>query len=402
MRLRIVILLLLLAVLGIEIYRGIEQRVAAAAAVEKETATQARPAVAVIHPKPGNLQNELVLPGNVQAFTDAPIYARANGYLRKWYADIGAHVKQGQVLADIEAPEVDQQVREAQAQLEQSRAALEQATANLEQGRSNASLAKLTADRWGSLVGKGAVSKQENDQYQAQAQAQQASVKALEQSVASARNNISVMEANLARLRETQGFLQVRAPFEGVITARGTDVGALVSASGNGAELFHMAAVNPLRVFVSVPEASTGTMKVGAGVKLTVNSLPGREFTGKIVRRAGAIDMATRTLLTEIEVPNPTGAILPGSYARVRLPLADAAPTLRIPVASLIFRSDGLRVAVIRDNDHAVLVPVTIGRDLGTEVELSSGLTPEDWVLESPPDSLVSGAPVRIVRRDAK
>lgn len=231
----LLVIAVVLGAAGFEIYRGINGRVATAASVRQETLKLAVPTVSVIHPKPGRLQNEVVLPGSMQAYMDAPIYSRTSGYLKRWYVELGAHVKQGQLLAEIEAPEVDQQVLQAVSNLSQSRAALEQVTANYEQGKSNADLARVTAQRWNNLVGKGAVSRQENDQYQAQLQSQEANLRALEKAIAVSRNNVTSMEADLARLKELQNYKQVKAPFAGVITARNTDVGALINAGNGGA-----------------------------------------------------------------------------------------------------------------------------------------------------------------------
>ena len=400
----LILILAIGAAIAFVVTRGINTRVASANAVRVETAKVAVPTVSVITPREGAMQNEIVLPGNVQAFTDAPIYARASGYLKKWYFDIGAHVKSGQLLADIDAPEMDQQVHQAEASLEQAKASLEQANANYEQGRSNQQLAKVTAERWNSLVQKGAVSKQDNDQYQAQYQAQDANLRALEKAVAAARSNVSSLEADVARLVSLQNYKQVRAPFDGVITARNTDTGALINAGNGGAaqELFHMAAVSPLRVFVSVPEASSRGAIPGVPAELTLTEFPGRRFPGKIVRVAGAMDAATRTLNTEVEVNNEAGTLLPGSYAQVHLKLAAASPSLIVPVGAILFRGEGQRVGIVRDGNKADLAAVVVGKDYGTEVEILSGLSPTDQVIENPPDSLVAGMEVRVVQTQKK
>ena len=240
----------------------------------------------------GALQNEVVLPGNIQAFIDAPIFARASGYLKKWYADIGARVKAGQILADIDAPELDQQVRQAQSAVEQAKAAVDQTLANLVQGKANAELARVTAQRWSNLVAKGVVSKQENDQYQAQYQAQQANVDALGKAIAAARGNVGAAEADLSRLEELQRYKTVKAPFDGVITARNTDIGALVNAGMGGAaqELFHIAATAKLRVYVNVPQTYSQAAVPGIPAELTLSEFPGRRFHGKLVRTADAMD----------------------------------------------------------------------------------------------------------------
>ena len=400
----LILILCVAAVVALVVARGINDRVASANAVRVETAKVAIPAVSVIAPKMGAMQNEIVLPGNVQAFKDAPIYARASGYLKKWYVDIGGKVKAGQLLADIDAPEIDQQVRQAQAGLEQAKASFEQATANFEQGRSNQQLAKVTAGRWNSLVEKGAVSKQDNDQYQAQYQAQDANLRALEKAVAASRSNVAALEADVARLTELQNYKQVRAPFDGVVTARNTDTGALINAGNGGAaqELFHIAAVSPLRVYVNVPEASSRGAIPGVPAKLTLAEFPGRRFPGKVVRVAGAMDAASRTLLTEVEVNNDAGTLLPGSYAQVHLKLAAASPSLIVPVGAILFRGEGQRVGIVRNGNKAELAVVVVGKDYGTEVEILSGLAPTDQVIENPPDSLVAGMEVRVVQPQKK
>lgn len=382
---------------AVVVMSGIRTRVKTAAAVKQQTLDQAVPVVSVIHPKRGALRDEVVLPGNIQAYTDSPIYARASGYLKAWYTDIGARVKAGQLLAEIEAPELDQQVRQAKAAVQQSEAALEQARANLQQGKTNEQLAKVTAERWANLTTRGAVSRQENDQYQAQYQAQVANVQALEKAVAAAQSNVGSVEANLSRLQEMQSFEKVKAPFDGIITARNTDVGSLVNAGNGGPaqELFHMAATAKLRVYVEVPQAVSRAALPGVTADLTLAEFPGRHFTGKLVSTAQSINAATRTLLTEIEVNNSTGALLPGAYAQVHLKLTSATPSLILPVTALLFRSEGLRIGVVR-GDKAFLIPVTLGNDYGTEVEVVSGLAETDSVIASPPDSLVSGASVHV------
>ena len=288
LKLVLVLLITALVVVAVIVW-GIDARIKTAAAVKRETQDLAMPTVAVAHPKMGSLENEVVLPGNIQAFIDAPVSARASGYLKKWYADIGAHVKAGQTLAEIDAPELDQQVRQAEAAVEQAKAALDQTLANLQQGKANAELARVNAQRWTNLVAKGVVSRQENDQYQAQYQAQTANVAALEKGIAAARGNVSSAEANLSRLQELQGYKTVKAPFDGVITVRNTDIGALVNA-GNGAaspELFHIAATAKLRVYLNVPQIYSRAAVPGIPAELTLAEFPGRRFRGKLVRTAG-------------------------------------------------------------------------------------------------------------------
>jgi RND family efflux transporter MFP subunit len=303
------------------------------------------------------------------------------------------------VLATIEAPEVDQQVRQAKATIQQTQASLDQAIANQQQGKANEEIARVTAERWQNLVKKGAVSRQENDQYQAQYQAQVANLNALEQAIAAARSNIAVAEANLGRLQEMQNYETVKAPFDGIITARNIDVGALINAGNGGAaqELFHMAATAKLRVYVSVPQADSRAAVPGLKAYLTLAEFPGGKFPGELVRTSGAIDQATRTLLTEVDVDNASGELRPGAYAEVHLLIPEGSRSLILPVSALMFRSEGLRVGVVRDGNKAELVPVVLGKDYGNEVEIVSGLDENDLVIANPPDSLASGAPVQVV-----
>ena len=399
-KLRVALLLFVgaLLVAGI-VFWGINARIQTAAAVKEATRELSIPDVSVIRPKPGSVKDELVLPGNVQAFTDSPIYARSSGYLKQWFFDIGSHVKAGQQLAVIEAPELDQQVAQAKATIQQAQAALDQAIANEQQGKANEELARVNAERWTKLVAKGAVSKQENDQYQAQYQAQAANLNALEQAIAAARSNIAADRANLGRLQEMQSYEIVRAPFDGVVTARNIDVGALINAGNGGPaqELFHMASTAKLRVYVSVPQVDSGAAKPGLKCYLTLTEFPGRKFPGELVRNSGAIDQATRTLLTEVDVDNSTGELRPGAYAEVHLQVPEGSRSLIVPVSVLLFRSEGLRVGVVRGN-IAELVPVVLGKDYGNEVEVVSGISPDDLLIANPPDSLASGATVRVVK----
>lgn len=258
--------------------------------------------VAPVRSSPG--QVDIVLPGNTQAVTEAPVLARADGYIKKRYADIGDRVKAGQLLAELEAPELDQQVQQVRAALEQSRSELEAASANLEQGKSNEDLARVTASRWNNLVAKGAVSRQENDQYQAQFKAQSAGVQSLAKAVAAARNNVSASQANLARLIELQGYEKVRAPFSGVITVRNIDVGALVT-NGNTL-LYRIAQTNVLRTYINVPQSDADAVRVRQAAVLTVPDLPGRQFHGTVTRTANSLDPASRTLLVGCRRPTPT------------------------------------------------------------------------------------------------
>jgi RND family efflux transporter MFP subunit len=325
--------------------------------------------VNVVHPTPSAPLQEIVLPGNTQAFTDSPIYARTSGYLVHWYFDIGARVKKGDLLADIETPEIDQQLQQAQAQLETAQA--------------NYDLAKTTAARWEYLLKTNSVSKQETDQAVANQAAQKAGVDS--------------NSANVRRLQQLQSFEKVYAPFDGVITARNTDIGALIDAGSAAAsrELFHMAALSTLRVFVPVPEVYSNAARPGAAATLTLDEYPGRVFHGTLVRNSSAIDPASRTLLVEVDVDNPDSLLLPGAYVQVHLKLPAMTRSVTIPANTLLFRREGLRVGVVRGG-QANLVPVTIGRDYGARVEIVSGLRPSDSIIVDPSDSLVNDAPVRL------
>ena len=358
-----------LAALALMIYSGIHSRVAAESGLKQRTEEAAIPTVAVVFPQKGAPTQEIVLPGNTQAFSDAPIYARTSGYLKRWYFDIGAHVQRGQLLAEIETPEVDRQ--------------LEQARADLENAQANLNIAKITATRWQDLVSDGSVSQQETDQ----AVSNFSAVKAASESSA----------ANVRRLEQLQSFEKIYAPFDGIITARNTDIGALIDAgaSAQPRELFHIAAIRTLRVYVAVPEVYSRAARSGAPATLTLDEFPGQTFHGTLVRNANSIDIASRTLLVEVDVDNPTGQLLPGAYVFVHLKLPDETRSVTIPSNTLIFRKEGLQVGLVR-NGKTELVPVTISRDYGNSVEIVSGLQPTDAVIVDPSDSLVAGMRVRL------
>ena len=340
-------------------------------------------------------KSELQLPGNIQAITEAPILARANGYIKRRMVDIGDRVTAGQPLAEIEAPEVDQQVQQAKANLEQARAALEQSLASYEQGKSNLDLARVTAERWKTLVGEGVVPRQENDQYQAQYQAQTAGVQALEKAVAAQRGNVAAAEANLAALDEVQSYRVVKAPFDGLVTLRNVDVGSLVNA-GNTL-LFRVAQTGTLRAYVNVPQTSANSIRIGQSALLSISTLPGRSFPGTVARTANSLDPASRTMLVEIRVPNPNGVLLPGMYAQVDLSSPRSNPPLLVPGDALIVRADGTQVAVV-GSDHTVhLQKIQLGRDYGDNLEVISGLQLGDMVIANPGDAVLDGVKVEPV-----
>jgi RND family efflux transporter MFP subunit len=356
---------------------------------------QSLPRMEVIEVGLSASKSELELPGSIQAITEAPILARANGYVKRRMVDIGDRVSAGQMLAEIEAPEVDQQVSQAKASLEQARAALEQSLANYEQGKSNLDLARVTAERWNALVAEGIVPRQENDQYQAQFKAQTAGVQALEKAIAAQRSNVAAAEASLAALDEVQSYRVVKAPFEGIVTLRNVDVGTLVNA-GNTL-LFRIAQTGTLRTYVNVSQTNASSIRVGQPASLSISALPGRSFPGTVARTANSLDPASRTMLVEIRVPNPNGVLLPGMYAQVDLSSPRTNPPLLIPGDALIVRADGTQVAVVR-SDHTVhLQKIQIGRDYGDKLEAISGVQLGDMLIANPGDAVVEGVKVEPV-----
>jgi RND family efflux transporter MFP subunit len=344
---------------------GISSREKALADLGRETHELAVVTVAVTHPSKGSAAEDVTLPGNIQAFTDAAIFARTTGYLKARHADIGSRVKAGQMLAEIDTPEIDQQ--------------LLQARADLASAQANAKLAKTTADRYEDLMKSDSVSRQDLDNAQGNYEAKQAAVLSA--------------DANVKRLEAMQKFRVVYAPFDGVITARNIDIGALIPAGSGAKEMFHIAAVDRLRIFVNVPQTYTSAVRIGTDADIEIQNMPGRTFKGKMARTAQSIDPNSRTLLTEIDLDNPHGEILPGSFAQVHLKLPTDATTFRVPVNTMIFRAEGMRLAVVK-NGVVSLIPVTLGRDFGTTVEVVSGLKGGESVVINPPDSLADGQAV--------
>lgn len=359
---------------------GMVRRTHANSKLDSYTVAMAAPPVAVVRPTQQKSADEIVLPGNMQAFALAPIYARTTGYVKAWYHDIGSHVKKGELLAVIETPELDQQ--------------LVQAKAELNTAMSNAGLAKTTAARYQDLISQNAVSQQDTDN----------ATQALE-----ARNTeVNSALANVKRLEELQSFEKIVAPFDGVVTARNVDVGQLITTNGStttaGAgtvvgskEIFDVSAMATLRVFVNVPQVYSPDARNGVIATLTLPQYPGRHFEGKLVRSSNAVDPTTRTLLAEVDVDNRSGELLPGNYTEVHLHTSNPAPALVVPVGALILEADGQHVAIVDANNIAHIVHVTSGRDMGATVEILSGLSPDQNVIANPPDSLTDGEKVRVV-----
>ena len=366
---RLILFALAGLLLAFLLYRGIRSHREAAAKAESSADESGIPSVNVVYPKPTSTSDEIALPGSTQAFIDTPVFARTSGYLKSWRFDIGAHVKKGDLLAEIETPELDQQ--------------LQQAESDLKNAKANLDIAQVTNVRWQKMVKADTVSKQEADQTASSFNAMQAM--------------FDSATANVRRLAQLQSFEKVVAPFDGVITARNTDIGALIQSgdSSTPRELFHIVSIQTLRVYISVPEIYASSVKVGEKVEVILDSLPGEKFTGTLVRTSEAIDPQSRTLNVEVDVENPEGRLLPGAYAFVSIKVPSTAGAVIIPANTLLFRSEGLRVGVAREG-HAALVPIVIGHDFGNSVEVISGLTTKDALISDPSDSLVNGAEVRV------
>lgn len=375
----VVVIIVLLIAVALAVF-GIIRRRHASAELTTYTSASSAPPVSLETPKLQQNASEIVLPGNMQAFTLAPIYARTTGYVKSWSRDIGSRVRKGELLAIIETPELDQQLASAKADL---------ATAT-----SNAGLAKTTANRYSDLIGSSAVSQQDTDNAVSQLQARN--------------TEVASAAANVRRLEELVSFERIVAPFDGVITARNIDIGQLISSDGStntaGAgtvrssrEVFDISAINTLRVFINVPQIYAPDAKQGVTATLTLPQYPGREFKGKLVRTSNAVDPATRTLLVEVDVDNKTGELLPGSYTQVHLNVSRAAPALIVPVSALIYEPDGLHLGTVDENNHAHILRVTPGRDFGSTIEILSGLGEGQRVIANPPDSLTEGEEVRVV-----
>jgi RND family efflux transporter MFP subunit len=361
----VVVVLAIAIVLG---GTGVLRRIHADKVLAETTTALAAPTVTALPPKQAAPTDTFVLPGNVNAYTDSPIYARTSGYLTHWYFDIGGRVKKGDLLAEISTPELDQQLVQAQADLNTAEA--------------NANNARIQAERYTGLVKSDAVSRQDTDTFVNQAAATLAAVKSA--------------QANVQRLKELQSFEKVYAPFNGVITARNVDTGQLID-TGTARELFHLQALGVLRVYTNLPQIYSQTAKRGEKIDLTFAEYPSRTFQGTLVRTADAIDPASRTLLVEIDVDNHAGELMPGSLAQVHFKTARIATTFIVPASALIFRRDGLRISTVDDSGVAHIVPVVIGEDDGANVQIVSGINGGDRVIQNPPDSIIEGEKVTVV-----
>jgi RND family efflux transporter MFP subunit len=361
---------LVIVAVGLGVW-GVSSRARALDVVTRETNELAVPTVAVTRPERGAPNEEIELPGSMQAFAEAAIFARTSGYLKRWYVDIGTHVRSGQLLADIDTPEVDRQ--------------LDQARADLATTEANAKLARTTAERYRDLIQSDSVSKQDVDNANGELESRVTAV-------ASAR-------ANVSRLEQLHAFGRIEAPFAGVVTARNVEIGALVGAGNNARELFHLVSVDRLRVFVNVPQIYSRAATLGLTADITLAEFPGRVFTGKLARTSQSIDVSSRTLLTEVDVDNPKGELLPGGYAQVHFKLPNAATTFQLPVNAVIFGTDGTRVASVKDGKVA-FQSIEIGRDYGNSLEIVSGLNGDEQVILNPSDSLETGTTVRLAKAD--
>jgi RND family efflux transporter MFP subunit len=367
-------LIVVVAVLAVVVVLGIASRARQESLLESENKKASVADVEIIHPAGSAVSDEIALPGNTQAYMDTPIYSRTSGYLKAWYFDIGAHVRKGQLMAQIETPELDQQLQVAQADLKSSQA--------------NLDLAVTTAARYQNLLKTNSVSKQETDVATGDEAAKRAARDA--------------SEANVRRLTQLQSFENIYAPFDGIVTARNTDVGALIEAGANTTpkELFHLAAINKIRVFVAVPEAYSASIKDDTEATLTLDEYPGQNFIGEVARNSNQIDQASRTLNVEVDIDNAKGLLLPGAYVFVHFKVPQHVTSLTIPSNTLLFRSQGLQVAtVVGGRVH--LVPVKIGNDMGATVEIASGLKPSDQVIVDPSDSIAEGQTVHIADHSA-
>jgi RND family efflux transporter MFP subunit len=396
----VVLLLVALALAGYFLGYAPRQHREQVLAAESRAASESLLPVNVAEVKRATSQTSLVLPASIEAVTEAPVLARASGYIVKRLADIGDRVAAGQVLAQIEAPELDQQILQAKAQVDQSASAIQQAQANLVQGQANLQLAEVTKDRWQKLFDKGVVSRQENDTYRAQWAAQQANVDSLGKAVAAARSNLGASQANLARLNDMRSYQTVRAPFSGVITLRNVDTGVLVTEGST--LLYRIAQTDRLRTYLNVPQAESGSVRPGQKATLVIPDLANRKFPGVVTRTANALDPSSRTLLVEVQASNSEGLLLPGMYARVDLSVPRKEPPLAIPGDTLVVHDNVTQVAVVSADGTVHFQRVQLGRDFGDRIEVLSGLEPGQLLAVNPSDAVREGVKVKPVRSAEK
>jgi RND family efflux transporter MFP subunit len=364
----LLIIAIVLVVLALSGAASMYSRIRAGRALVVEANTDSVPTVDVVRPVAESPDEQLVLPASLQAYEESPIFARTNGYLLRWYKDIGSRVNKGELLADIDTPEIDQE--------------LMQARANRQQVAAQMDIAKISSDRWQNLLKTDSVSQQEADMQNS----------GYQQAVA----NLAAADANVRRLEQLESFKHVYAPFSGVLTKRTVDPGALINSGSTGKELFDIARVDPLRVFASVPQAYSPAIKVGMDVFITLQEIPGQKFKGTVARTADAIDPVTRTLLTEVDVPNKEGKLLPGSFGEVHFKPAINAQKVTVPVNAMLFRQEGVRVAVVGPDNKVQLRPISIGRDYGSTLEVLGGVGIEDRIIINPADSLEDGQVVHV------
>jgi RND family efflux transporter MFP subunit len=380
-------------------YLPMQQREASLRA-EADAQRKQVPRVEVIRVARGSAQATLVLPGTMQALTEAPILGRADGYLKRRLADLGDRVHAGQVLAEIDAPELEQQIQQADAAVEQAQAAVEQAQASLAQGKANRDLARITAERLQTLNERGITPQQDRDQSQAQLAAQDANVQAAEKAIAAQRSNLAAARANAGRLRAVDAYRMVKAPFDGVITQRNVDVGALVSTGST--LLFRIAQTGMLRTYVNVPQSTVSAVRVGQAASLRLSDFPGRTFSGTVARMARALDPSSRTMLVEVDVPNGDGALFPGSFADVELVGSRANPPIVVPASSLVFRADGAQLAVVRPDNTVHLQKVAVGRDYGDRLEILGGVDEGATIVAVAGDTAREGTKIAPVDRESQ
>ena len=355
------------------------------------------PVVDTVTVRSAAANSDLALPGNIEPMLEAPIYARADGYLRKLLVDIGDRVRNGQLLGEIETPELDQQVQQAKATVEQSKAALKQADAAVTQARANLALAKVTLERWKKLVDAGVMAKQDGDEKQATFDAREADLDAALANVAAAKSTVAVNDSNLNRLTALKAFDQVTAPFDGIITVRNTTTGTLISSGTNSPnrELLREAQIDLLRIFISVPQTNVASIHTGMPAEVTVQELPNRVFHGSVARTANALDSASRTLRTEVHVKNPDHALLPGMYGQVKFEIARKTAPPLIPGDALLIRSTGTMVALLEAGNKVHFQKIDVGRDYGKDVEVLSGLTEGQVLIVNPADEIREGVAVQ-------